>query len=182
MLEIRRPWRQNPDRTDLDLKLELPERIARASCSRNARGARPARAQDPIQFRSGTKQEGPIRTEAKRTDNGRTETRRTRGTFQDTCIGRWAVAVKKISMVKAPCRGSAALRCAVLQSASRNTTRNSPRNALRSIPRDTPGNSQRNTLRNTSRNAPTNHPNETPCETPHETPSLTFYESAQEIQ
>ena len=52
MLEIRRPWRQNPDRIDLDLKLELPERIARASCSRNARGARPARAQDPIQFRS----------------------------------------------------------------------------------------------------------------------------------
>ena len=52
MLEIRRPWRQNPDRTDLDLKLELPERIVRDSCNRNARGARSARAQDPIQFRS----------------------------------------------------------------------------------------------------------------------------------
>ena len=47
-----RPWRQNRNRTDLDLKLDLPERIARASCSRNARGARPARAQDQIQFRS----------------------------------------------------------------------------------------------------------------------------------
>ena len=47
-----RPWRRNPDRTDLGSKLELPERIARASCSRNARGARPARAQDQIQFRS----------------------------------------------------------------------------------------------------------------------------------
>ena len=47
-----RPWRRNPDRTDLGSKLELPERIARASCNRNARGARPARAQDHIQFRS----------------------------------------------------------------------------------------------------------------------------------
>ena len=27
-----RPWRRNPDRTDLGSKLELPERIARASC------------------------------------------------------------------------------------------------------------------------------------------------------
>ena len=50
MLEIRRPWRQNPDRTDLDLKLELPERIARASCNRNARGALSALAQ--IRFSS----------------------------------------------------------------------------------------------------------------------------------
>ena len=47
-----RPWRQNPDRTDLDLKLELPERRARATCSRNARSTRPTRAQDQIQFRS----------------------------------------------------------------------------------------------------------------------------------
>ena len=44
--------RRNPDRTDLGSKLELPEGIARASCNRSARGARPARAQDHIQFRS----------------------------------------------------------------------------------------------------------------------------------
>ena len=43
--------RRNPDRTDLGSKLELPEGIARANCNRNARGARPARAQDHIQFR-----------------------------------------------------------------------------------------------------------------------------------
>ena len=47
-----RPSRRNPDRTDLGSKLELPEGIARASCNRSARGARPARAQDHIQFRS----------------------------------------------------------------------------------------------------------------------------------
>jgi len=47
-----RPWRRNPDRTDLGSKLELPERIAQARCGRNARGARPTRAQDHIQFRN----------------------------------------------------------------------------------------------------------------------------------
>ena len=47
-----RPWRRNPDRTDSDLKLELPECIAQASCNRNSQNSGPARAQDQIQFRS----------------------------------------------------------------------------------------------------------------------------------
>ena len=63
-----RSWHQNPDRTDLDLKLSLPERKARAGCSPTARGARPARAQDLIQFRNETNQEGatPSRRETHR--------------------------------------------------------------------------------------------------------------------
>eukprot|EP00959_Pyramimonas_sp_CCMP1952_P101830 2130139-Pyramimonas_sp.AAC.1 len=42
-----RPWRPTPARTDMDLELELPERIARARCSRNVRVARPPSSSPP---------------------------------------------------------------------------------------------------------------------------------------
>ena len=49
----RRPGRLIPTRTDMDLKLELPGRAITQSWLRSKRGARPARAQDPNQFRRG---------------------------------------------------------------------------------------------------------------------------------
>ena len=49
----RRPGRLIPTRTDMDLKLELPGRAIAQSWLRSKRGARPARAQDPNQFRRG---------------------------------------------------------------------------------------------------------------------------------
>ena len=99
-----------------------------------------------------TKQEGPIRTEAKRTDNGRTETRRT----------------------------GAAPRSKTLHETLRETAHEMPCEACHETPQETINETPYE--RNTSRNAPTNHPNETPRETPHETPRSTSYESPHEIQ
>ena len=74
-----RPWYPSHGRTDLDLKLELPGRIARPRLvAVEPRGVLD-QLELKIQFSSetGRTEKGRIQTETKRTEEGRAETRRT---------------------------------------------------------------------------------------------------------
>ena len=102
-----------PDQTDLDLKLELPECIAQAQKLFKRRHARPTNPESYLELQG-------------------------MDMFQSSSIGRWEVAVPKISMVMTLCQRlcCAALRCAVPHC---DVPGDAPRDAPEDAPRDMPG-------------------------------------------
>ena len=79
LVDTSRPWYPNHDRTDLDLKLELPGSIARPQLVAVETCGVLNQLELKIQISSetGRTEKGRIQTETKRTEEGRAETRRT---------------------------------------------------------------------------------------------------------